>query len=158
MALILATLLLFTPPSQEPQESQESFKLSKTESRMIESINKYRARYKLPPLTMDPILMKVARYRAPYYTHNYRGRWIWDECKRFGFNGRTTDNLAQGHPSPEEAVNGWASSPVGHARQMLGQFKMNGRWQDYKFDKVGVAHNGKNWIAIFGKQSESATE
>jgi uncharacterized protein YkwD len=149
MALLIATLLLFAT------QPQEDFKLSKNEARMIEAINEYRARYKLSPLKMDPTLMKVARYRAPYYTHNYCGRWIWDECKRFGFSGRTTDNLAQGHESPEDAVNGWAGSSAGHARQMLGQIKMNGRWQDDKFDKVGVAHNGRNWIAIFGKESES---
>lgn len=145
MVLIFAALLLFAP--QPPQE----FTLSKNETQMIESINKYRAKYKLPPLEMDPTLMKVARYRAPHYTHNYQGRWIWDECKRYGFEGRTTDNLAQGHETPEEAVEGWAHSPVGHARQMLGQFKMNGHWEDYKFNKVGVARSGKNWIAIFGK-------
>lgn len=150
MTFLVATLLLFAP------QPQEEFRLSKNETRMIESINKYRARHKLPALKMDPTLMKVARYRAPYYTHNYQGRWIWDECKRFGFTGRTTDNLAQGHETPEQAVDGWAGSPVGHARQMLGQFKIDGRWQDYKFDKVGVARSGQNWIAIFGKQNKSA--
>lgn len=149
MALLIATLLLFAP------QPHDTFKISTEESRMIESINEYRAKYKLPPLTMDPTLMKVARYRAPHFTHNYQGRWIWDECKRYGFDGRTTDNLAQGHETPEEAVRGWAGSPVGHARQMLGQFKMNGRWEDYKFNKVGVARSGNNWIAIFGQKDES---
>ena len=50
MTLLIATLLLFAP------QPQEEFKLSKNETRMIEAINKYRARYKLPPLTMDPTL------------------------------------------------------------------------------------------------------
>jgi uncharacterized protein YkwD len=147
MILILTTLLLLAPA--------EDFKLSKDETRMIESINEYRAKYKLPALEMDPTLTKVARYRAPHFTHNYQGRWIWDECKRYGFDGRTTDNLAQGHESPQDAVAGWAHSPVGHARQMLGQFKMNGKWVDYRFDKVGVARSGKNWIAIFGKSDKT---
>lgn len=151
MALFIVTLLLFAP------QPHDTFKVSENETRMIESINKYRAKYKLPPLTMDPTLMKVARYRAPHYTHNYQGRWIWDECQRYGFEGRTTDNLAQGHETPEEAVKGWANSPVGHARQMLGQFKMNGRWEDYKFNKVGVARSGQNWIAIFGHSNQSET-
>ena len=145
MLLILTGLLLLAPA--------EDCKLSKNETRMIEAINEYRAEHKLPPLTMDPTLMKVARYRAPYFTHNYQGRWIGDECKRYGFDGSTTDNLAQGHQTPEEAVDGWAGSTVGHARQMLGQLKMNGQWVDYHFDKVGVARSGKNWIAIFGKQN-----
>jgi uncharacterized protein YkwD len=149
MALLIATLLLLAP------QTHDTFKVSKTEAQMIESINEYRAKYKLPPLKMDPTLMKVARYRAPYFTHNHQGRWIWDECRRFGFRGRTTDNLAQGHETPQAAVRGWAGSPVGHARQMLGQFKMNGHWEDYKFDKVGVAQSGQNWIAIFGKEGDS---
>jgi uncharacterized protein YkwD len=148
MILILTALLLVAPA--------EDSKLSKTETQMIESINEFRAKYKLPPLTMDPTLMKVARYRAPYFTHNYQGRWNWDECKRYGFDGRTTDNLAQGNESAEDAVHGWATSPVGHARQMLGQFKMNGQWVDYHFDKVGVARCGRNWIAIFGKSDKTA--
>jgi uncharacterized protein YkwD len=147
MALLIAGFLLLT--------AQEDFKLSKNETRMIAAINEYRAEHKLPPLTMDPTLMRVARYRAPYYTHCHQGRWIWDECRRYGFQGRTTDNLARGQQTPEEAVESWAGSSVGHARQMLGQFKMNGRWEDYQFNKVGVAHNGQNWIAIFGKQNKS---
>jgi uncharacterized protein YkwD len=147
MILILTGLLLITSP--------EDCKLTKNETRMIEAINEYRARYKLPPLKVDPTLMKVARYRAPHYTHNYQGRWIWDECERYGFDGSTTDNLAQGQQTPEEAVDSWAASTVGHARQMRGHFNMNDRWIDYRFDKVGVAQSGRNWIAIFGKQNQS---
>ena len=147
MILILTALLLAAPA--------EDCKLSKTETQMIESINEFRAKYKLPPLTMDPTLMKVARYRAPHFTHSYQGRWVWDEVKRFGFDGFATDDLAQGNESAEDAVGGWARSPVGHARQMLGEFKMNGKWVDYHFDKVGVARSGKNWIAIFGKSDKT---
>jgi len=147
---VILTALLFSTV-QEDSKPQTEFKISKTETRMIEEINEYRAKYKLAPLEMDPNLMKTARYRAPYFTHSYQGRWIWDEVKRFDFDGFATDDLAQGHESPEDAVQGWASSSVGHAQQMRGLFKMNGRWQDYKFDKVGVARSGKNWIAIFGK-------
>jgi uncharacterized protein YkwD len=146
MIVLLTGLLLFT--------SQDEFKASKTEIRMVEAINAYRAEHRLPPLEMDPTLMKVARQRAPHYTHCYQGRWIWDECKRHGFDGRTTDNLAQGQDSPEDAVDDWAHSSVGHAKQMRGLFNMNNRWVDYRFDRVGVARSGRNWIAIFGKRSE----
>jgi len=150
MFVILAAVLLLTP--------KEELKLSKNETRMIAEINEYRAKYKLPPLKADPTLMKVARYRAPHYTHSYQGRWIWDECQRYGFEGRTTDNLAQGQQSPEEAVQSWASSSVGHAQQMRGMFRMNGRLVNYHFNKVGVAHSGRNWIAIFGRESEAEVD
>ena len=53
MILILTTLLLLAPA--------DDIKLSKDETGMIESINEYRAKYKLPVLEMDPTLMKVAR-------------------------------------------------------------------------------------------------
>ncbi|HEX3599676.1 MAG TPA: CAP domain-containing protein [Lacipirellulaceae bacterium] len=163
MAVLLAVLLAITSSlavtsSDDAKPSKDDFKLSKNETRMIEAINKYRAGHDLPPLTMDPTLMKVARYRVPYFTHNYQGRWMWDEAKRFGFNGFATDDLSQGDQSPEEAVNGWAHSPVGHAQQMQGKFKMNGRFVDCHFDKVGVAQSGKNYIAIFGKRDGEPRE
>ena len=53
MILILTALLLAAPA--------DDVKLSKTETQMIATINEFRAKYKLPPLTMDPTLMKVAR-------------------------------------------------------------------------------------------------
>jgi uncharacterized protein YkwD len=55
----------------------------------------------------------------------------------------------RGDETPDEAVEGWAHSRVGHAQQMKGKFKTNGQFVDYHFDKVGVAQSGKNWIAIF---------
>jgi hypothetical protein len=48
-------------------------------------------------------------------------------------------------------VQGWATSD-GHARQMRGYFKMNGRWQNYDFDRIGVGISGRKYIAIFGRQ------
>src|SRR4051812_16776196 len=112
MFLFITASLLFAP--------QEDVRLSETETKMVEAINEYRADHKLPPLTADPTLMKVARRRAPYFTHCYQGRWIWDECKQCGFEGFATDNLAQGQSKPEEAVDDWAHSTVGHAKQMRG--------------------------------------
>ena len=153
MVVLIAVLLAVTS-ADDAKPSKDDVKLSKNETRMIEAINKYRAGHDLPPLTMDSTLMKVTRVTAPYFTHNYQGRWIWDEAKRYGFDGFATDDLSQGDETPEEAVDGWAHSPVGHAQQMPGLFKMNGRFVDYHFDKVGVAQNGKNYIAIFGKRND----
>jgi hypothetical protein len=36
---------------------------------------------------------------------------------------------------------------------MRGYFKMNGRWQNYNFDRIGVGVSGRKYIAIFGRQS-----
>ncbi len=83
--------------------------------------------------------------------------WSWEHAKREGFPGWASDNLAMGYTSPEDAVNGWASedrdaNPAGHNFQMRGLFKMNGRWQDYRYNRVGVAMSGNRYIAIFGRR------
>ncbi len=121
--VVLIALLLAVTSADDAKPSKDDVKLSKNETRMVEAINKYRGGHDLPPLTMDPTLMKVAQVRAPYFTHNYQGRWIWDEAKRYGFNGFATDDLSQGDESPEEAVDGWAHSPVGHAQQCAASSK-----------------------------------
>jgi hypothetical protein len=126
--------------------------------RMIAAINRYRESYGLPPLREDPILMHVARERAPYYDHHALGQWSWEHCQREGFVGPASDNLCQGAATPEEAVlDGWGgedrdAKPAGHNYQMRGLMKINGRWVDQRFDSVGVAVSGRNFIAIFGRR------
>lgn len=127
--------------------------LTPTETRMVASINKYREKNDLPPLTPDPILMKVARQRCPAFSHCIGGKWMWHACHEAGFRGWATDDIASGYETPEDAVHGWETSD-GHARQMRGFFNMNGRWQDYHFDRVGVARSGNKWIAVFGQGND----
>jgi Cysteine-rich secretory protein family len=130
--------------------------------RMVAAINRYRENYGLPPLCEDPILMQVARERAPYYTHHALGQWSWEHCHRAGFVGPASDNLCQGATTPEEAVlDGWGGedrdrNPAGHNYQMRGLMSINGRWVDQRFDSVGVAVVGKNYIAIFGRCESGA--
>lgn len=131
-------------------QANHQFAMSENETRLITSVNAYRAKHKLPPLEMDPTLMKVARQRVQCYSHCQNGKWVWTACHEAGFKGWATDDIARGYESPEDCVDGWISSD-GHARQMRGQFNMNSRWVDYHFDRIGVARCGKNWIAIFGQ-------
>ena len=143
-------------PAPKIQLSEKSvltpkIQLSMDESKVVTEVNRYRATYKLRPLVVDPILMRVARERVPYFTHRYRGLWMWDECRRAGFRGFATDNLGQGDLTAASAVEGWANSPVGHAEQMRGLFKMNGKWEDRKYTKVGAARSGRNWILVLGR-------
>jgi Cysteine-rich secretory protein family len=125
--------------------------------RMIAAINRYREGFGLPPLREDPLLMQVARERAPYYDHHALGQWSWEHCHRAGFVGPASDNLCQGAATPEEAVlDGWGGEdrdkhPAGHNYQMRGLMSINGRWVDQRFDSVGVAISGRNYIAIFGR-------
>ena len=81
-------------------------------------------------------------------------RAAWEErAHEAGFPGWASDDLADGYESPEEAVDGWATSD-GHAHQMRGDFKMNGQWRNYKFNRIGVGISGRKYIAVFGRSDE----
>lgn len=125
--------------------------MSEPESRLVAAVNEYRRKHNLPPMTPDPILMAEARRSAPHFSHCIRGQWCWHRCKRAGYPGWASDDIASGYESPEDAVQGWATSD-GHARQMRGFFKMNGRWENYNFNEIGVGISGKKYIAIFGRK------
>lgn len=133
---------------------------SEDELALISCVNAYRAAQGLPKMLMDPILMLVARERVKVFNHHANGQWVWEAAREQGYKGFCTDNLAKGYETPAEAVgdiqSGWGDRReghnVGHSDQMLGFFKMNGKFVDYKFDQIGVASypEKKQYIAIFG--------
>jgi uncharacterized protein YkwD len=131
-------------------EVKSTVRLSEKEERLVKAVNEYREKNGLEPLEVDPILMCEARRAAPHFSHVIGGRWCWHRCRQRGFPGWATDDIANGYPTPEDAVDGWATSD-GHARQMRGYFKMNGRWCNYKFNRIGVGVSGRKYIAIFGR-------
>lgn len=156
-----------TKQSGDPKPAAGEKHSSSSEERMIAAVNRYRARYKLPPLKADPVLMRVARKRVPYvdarrsagcpgYNHNACGKWSRQHATSAGFSGPATDNLAMGYETPEGAVDGWARedrdrNPAGHNYQMRGLSKVNGRWIDEGYNRIGVSIRGRNYIAIFGR-------
>jgi uncharacterized protein YkwD len=126
-------------------------RLSERELRMVDAVNAYRAECGLDPLRVDADLMQVARRAAPFFDHVVDGQWCWERARQAGFNGWATDNIADGYETPEGAVRGWATSE-GHSRQMRGYFRMNDRWQNYRFDRIGVGISGRSYIAVFGRE------
>jgi uncharacterized protein YkwD len=119
---------------------------------MAARINQIRENHNKEPLRLDPILMQVAHRRCHAYNHCQNGKWMWDACRDAGYSGKwASDDIAKGYMSGEEAVDGWETSD-GHLRQMLGQFRMDNRWQDYHFCRLGVAYDFSNrtYIAVFG--------
>ena len=154
LAVLAASLLFFAGVGSlaHARRNDESPKLSQAEHRLVKAVNAYREKKGLAPLSVDPILMREARSSAPHFSHQIGGRWCWHRCRARGFRGWATDDLANGYPSPEDAVRGWATSD-GHAMQMKGYFKMNGRWQNYKFNRIGVGVSGRKYIAIFGRDN-----
>jgi hypothetical protein len=139
-------------------------KVTSDEQRMVVAINKYRESFKLPPLKVDAILLRVARHRVRQFNHHAFGQWSWEEARQAGFDGPVTDNLSQGDESPEDCVFGWGTwedrrearthEVIGHDHQLRGERKLNGKWLDCHFNVVGVAHAGNNYIAIFGRTDE----
>ena len=142
-----------TKPAEEKTPAKHAVQLSSGEERLVNAVNEYRAKKGLEPLTVDPALMKVGRKSAPYFSHTVNGKWCWTRAHEAGFAGWATDDIANGYESPEEAVQGWATSD-GHAHQMRGHFKMNGQWRDYKMNRIGVGISGRKYIAIFGRSDE----
>lgn len=158
-ALLLPLLAMWIEASSRPvrQPPASPVPLSPAESRLVEAVNGYRARHELPPLVVDPVLQRVARERAPFFTHCPRGLgWAWDHARRAGYRGFATDNLAQGDLRPEEAVGGWARSD-GHARQMRGLRKLNGQWLDFGARRIGVGIRGRTYVAVFGAEPVAAS-
>lgn len=141
------------PALEKTTQAKPAVKLSEKEQRLVNAVNDYRQKRGLQPLTVDPILMQEARQSAPQFSHCINGKWCWHRCRQRGFRGWATDDLANGYSTPEDAVQGWATSD-GHARQMRGYFKMNGRWENYHFDRIGVGISGRKYIAIFGRQNQ----
>jgi uncharacterized protein YkwD len=133
--------------------AKPAVRLSENEDRLVKAVNAYRAKRGLEPLTVDPVLMNVGRNAAPYFSHQINGKWCWTRAHEAGFPGWASDDIANGYESPEDAVDGWASSD-GHAHQMRGHFNMNGQWRDYKFNRIGVGISGRKYIAVFGRSDD----
>jgi uncharacterized protein YkwD len=142
-----------TKKADDTTPARPAVRLSENEERLVKAVNAYREKKGLAPLVVDPVLMKVGRHAAPYFSHNIDGKWCWTRAHEAGFEGWATDDIANGCESPEEAVEAWATSD-GHAHQMRGHFNMNGQWRNYKFNRIGVGISGRKYIAVFGRSDE----
>lgn len=148
------------PPALVADDAIVPFAMNYPETRLVHAINNYRVARGYPILVVDTTLMRVARERVSVFNHKHpRYGWVREHARRAGFKGFATDNLAQGYATPEEAVgdakSGWGDErrghTVGHDMQLKGYAKLNGRWLNYHFDRVGVACCGRNYIAVFGR-------
>lgn len=148
--------ILTTPSNAAIRNTTAAIRLTEREHRLVSAVNTYRQERGLAPLSVDPTLMHVARHAAPHFSHCIGGKWCWHRAREAGFRGWASDNIANGYPTPEEAVDGWATSH-GHAMQMRGRFKMNGQWRDYRFNRIGVGISGRKYIAVFGRDDATGS-
>jgi uncharacterized protein YkwD len=79
------------------------------EARIIEKTNSERARYGLPPLAVDPALVRSARKHAAWMTNN---RSMTHTSAPVG------ENIAMGQDSSGEVVRAWMNSS-GHRANIL---------------------------------------
>ena len=122
-------------------------------------VNRFRAQHGKAPLSIDPVLTKIARERVRYYDHFPRQYGaVWTHAARAGFCRADirycTDNLGQGRGvGGAEMARGWAAKPsVGHREQLLGYCKFNGRWVNAGYNCCGIAKSGQNWIIVLGRK------
>lgn len=145
-----------SPKVEDPMVPNPSkFPLTELERGMVRATNVWRRDRKLPPLTVDPILMKTARSRKNSFSHSANGMASWTEAQRNGFQGPVTDNLSSGDRTPEGSVANLASDgpAEGHYKQLTGQVKINGQWVDQKMNRIGVGTSGigGTWVHIYGR-------
>ena len=93
---------------------------------ILERVNRFRAQYKLAPLTLNDRLNRAAQShsddmaRRDYFAHvSPEGETVGRRATRAGYRWRTVlENLAAGQDSPRGAVEGWIRSPS-HRKAML---------------------------------------
>ena len=98
-------------------------------------ISGYRANNGLAPVSIDPVLMRLAEAQAramaerDRITHNPGGAAFIQRLKRSGYDARVAaENISAGYHTLAEAFSGWRDSPPHRANMLL-----NGA------DRMGIA-------------------
>ena len=89
-------------------------------------ISGYRANNGLPPVALDPALMRLAEAQArsmadrDKISHNPGGAAFIDGCERSGYDAKVAgENISAGYHSLAEAFSGWRDSPPHRANMLL---------------------------------------
>jgi uncharacterized protein YkwD len=132
-----------TPDPTAPSPSP----LHEFEQRVIELTNAERAKQGLAPLKSNAELNEAADRHAEdmsannYFSHTGRdGDRAWDRGEEVGYSSSGYgENIARGHRTPEQVVEGWMNSS-GHRANIL-----NSSWKD-----IGVGFENYYWVQNFG--------
>ena len=118
------------------------------EKKVVELVNKERAKYNLSPLTYDWQLSRVARIKSQdmkdngYFSHTSPTYGSpFNMMKSFGISySYAAENIAKGQKTPEAVVNAWMNSS-GHRANILSD----------KYTKIGVGYvaGGNYWTQMF---------
>lgn len=114
------------PDAQPVIASQE---LTAEETKLIELTNIERTKLKLPPLLVDPELMKIARAhsvnmaRLDKIGHDLESQTFSDRMQNSGYQAlRSGEIVAQGQRIPEQAVADWMRSPAHKANILQSEY------------------------------------
>lgn len=112
--------------------------------------NQVRERYGRTRLELHDQLGAAAQKFADFmattgrYGHNVNGT-LTDRLKAEGYRGQSYgENIAMGHPSSRDVVNGWLGSP-GHKKNIF--------HRPWRYAGFGMARSaaGLYWVAVFGR-------
>jgi uncharacterized protein YkwD len=141
------------------KKEQPKVELSKEEQRILELTNEERAKKKLAPLRVQPILCRVARAysddmaKQGKMQHELDGKTHRQRVTEAGYkNSGAGENLGRSNISPEAVVKGWMESK-GHRETLLDP--------DYTETGIGVVDDGKGvlyYTQLFGIPKEKAGE
>jgi uncharacterized protein YkwD len=111
--LAVCAALLFVaegePAKPQPAPEKEKIKLIAVERNIIHDTNQQRRQYGLPPLEVDPKLVRSARRQATWMTVHRALQHTSDPV---------AENIAMGQRDSQEVVRDWMSSP-GHRANIL---------------------------------------
>ena len=85
VAAALVLIAIIQQPLQAAQHTDEGeVQLSQLEHRLVKAVNAHRAKHRLAPLSVDPVLMRVARCLRHHYSHVIDGKWCWHRTRQAG--------------------------------------------------------------------------
>jgi uncharacterized protein YkwD len=124
--------------------------LTPDEVAVVEATNAERKAAGLPAFKVSLAMMKLAREHSAHMArlkqlgHDLPGSTFQDRVKASGYPYRRIgENVAEGYPTPKEAVKGWMESPGHKANILNGEFTVIG---------VGTAaakDGTKYWTQVF---------
>ena len=127
--------------SGQPASGKADNKLSEDEQALVDQTNAERKKLNLPPLTVNPALMTMARDQsrlmaeAKTLSHQVNGRSFEIRLRDSKYLSRAAgENCAEGAGTTKEAVAGWMQSP-GHKANILST--------DYREIGVGLARSSE---------------
>lgn len=126
-------------PTPTPTPEPPTVSVGEFEQRVLDLVNQERANVGLQPLSFEPHLLEAAETHSQnmalqdFYSHTGAdGSDFTDrmEAAGFQFQGRSAENIAAGHTTPESVVEGWMNSTQGHREAILNP----------DFTQIGVGH------------------